>query len=254
MTYLKPGETLESRLDELMVDFRNTPTNATTSRDRYRDEASLVIGMIQAQAATIPGAMVELEATAFVGGLTVEGVIAAFDAVITDQGPVRPIAEERVDFIGRLVASLSPTPAPTPAADLVKIDDAVESLDAVLATFPPDKLEVVRAAYIAHLAGAFPENWVPDYDFTPAAIAKVRDSLALQPNADGSTPRLPEEQSPTSDENPAVDFDDEVDEAEDDDEDELDFRPVKDPGKPAPSGETPLKTLKNKTTKKEKSK
>lgn len=160
-SYLKPGETLQSRAEELMAELRTTPASAAVRREVLAHEIQ-GIGVL---AATLPAAVATLESFDFVGE--------------------RP--------------------------DVVTIDDAVKAWDGAL--LHPEVgegwRERARAYFLRALVGAEPE--AAPYSFTPDVIRKVEDTLALQPNADGSTPRLPGEQSVATDPEPGVDFDAEID-------------------------------------------
>lgn len=156
-SYLKPGETLQSRAEDLMAELRTTPTNAPAV---IREKLSQEIQGIGVLAATLPAATVTLESFDFEG--------------------------ER--------------------ADVVTIDAAMKALEGIIGgheSFPGQP--EARARFLRLLVGAEP------YSFTPEATRNLSDTLGLVPNADGTTPRLPGEQSVATDPHPEIDFETEID-------------------------------------------
>lgn len=268
MPYLKPGETYRSRLETVLEEFRSVPANISSSatRERARDEASLLISLIHADAAE---ALVSatLGNVAEVETLSAEFVGSPYSYLYDDDIVRRALdgggygdPDVLLDRLQRAAAGRL-NPGENKSAELVSVDDAVKSFDyATGGDNPAD-----RARFIRDLVGAEPES--APHSFLPAGIARVRDSLAYDVKGGEMTPRLPGEQAPAVDLEPEVDFDEEIDvradtldevgQPKDDehldyDDPELDdFRPRKEPGKPEGKPETAMSALKKKSSKKE---
>lgn len=166
--YLRDGETVEGRIDELLTDVRASGTrNPEVSLARLT-EASVLANLI-------PAAVTSVSNFSF-----------------TPSSPA-----EMSESLGE---------------PLYTTDDVAKALDGVFEGGQAPT--VLRGAFLALLAGREPV----------APVGSIEDTILLDPLADGTTPRLPEEEHPRSYVDTGADFDVTMPEhADDDDEDFPEF-------------------------------
>lgn len=159
--YLKSGETVEGRIDELLTDVRASGTrNPEVSLARLT-EASVLANLI-------PAAVTSVSNFSF-----------------TPSSPA-----EMSESLGE---------------PLYTTDDVAKALDGVFEGGQAPT--VLRGAFLALLAGREPV----------APVGSIEDTILLDPLADGTTPRLPDEEHPRSYVDTGADFDVEMPEPTTDD-------------------------------------